>query len=121
MAITKLEKNTWHPYLDNVSKILEGKQAEIEIASLDVGDQIEAEWLPLLGLTYDPHSDIVEVLMEGLDHLIHKPSEIYIDHGPVGLNSMEVIDSIGLKQIIRLRDPLMLPFSGSAGAATGGA
>lgn len=117
MATTKLAKNTWQPYLDNVSKILAGKQAEIEIASLDLGDQIEAEWLPLLGLAYDPHNDIVEVLMEGLDHLINKPTEIWVEHGPVGLSSMEVVDSIGLKQIIRLRDPLMLPFSGADKAA----
>jgi hypothetical protein len=120
MAISKLEKNTWHAYFDNVSKILDGKQAEVKIASLDIGDQIEAEWLPLLGLVYDPKSDVVEVLLEGLDHLINKPSEIYIDHGPVGLNSMEVVDGDGVRQIIRLRDPLMLPFSNSVGGATAG-
>jgi hypothetical protein len=112
MATSKLEKNTWHPYFDNVSKILGGKQAEVEIASLELGNQIEAEWLPLLGLVYDPKSDIVEVLMDGLDHLIHKPSEIFIDQGPAGLNSFEVVDADGVRQIIKLRDPLMLPFSG---------
>jgi hypothetical protein len=116
MAITKLEKPAWHPYFDNVSKILDGKEAEVEIASLNIGDQIEAEWLPLLGLVYDPKSDIVEVLMEGLDHLIHKPSEIYIDHDAVRLVSVEVIDGDGVRQIIKLRDPLMLPYSGAQAA-----
>src|ERR1700716_2179183 len=38
-----------------VSKVLPAKQAEIEVASLKLGDQVEAEWLPLLGLAYDPN------------------------------------------------------------------
>ena len=40
---------------------------EIEIASLSICDQIEAEWLPLLGIVYDPKDDIIEVALEGLD------------------------------------------------------
>jgi hypothetical protein len=120
MALTKLEKSTWQAYFDNVSKILGGKEAEVEISSLNLGDQIEAEWLPLMGLVYDPKSDVVEILMEGLDHLIHKPSEIFIDHDAVRLVSLEVIDADDVRQIIRLRDPLMLPYSGAMGGAQAG-
>lgn len=112
MATSKLEKAAWQRYFDQVSKTLVGKQAEIEVASLQIGDQIEAEWVPLLGISYDPKSDIVEVLVEGLDHLIQKPVEIYIEQGPAGLTSLEVIDADDVRQIIRLRDPLMLPYSG---------
>ena len=53
------------------------KAAEIEVASLSLGDQVEAEWLPLHGITYDPNDDLVEVALEGLDHMIRKPREIY--------------------------------------------
>lgn len=109
MTISKLEKAAWQPYLDKVSKTLVGKQAEIEVASLEIGDQIEAEWVPLLGITYDPKNDLVEILLEGLDHLIHKPRDIYVDHGPTGLTSLEVIDTDDVRQIMKLRDPLMLP------------
>ena len=109
MAISKLEKSAWHPYFDNVSKILDGKRAEVEVASLKIGAQIEAEWLPLLGIVYDPKDDIVEVVLEGLDHLIYKPREVYVDQEVVELSSMEVIDADGVRQIIKLRDPLMLP------------
>jgi len=45
----ELEKGEWHPFLDRVSKGLSGKQAEIEVASAKLGDQIEAEWVPLIG------------------------------------------------------------------------
>lgn len=114
MATSTLEKAAWQPYFDNISKTLAGKQAEIEIASLKLGDQIEAEWVPLLGIVYDPDSDLVEIRLEGVDHMIRHPKEIYVDRGPLGLSSMEVIDADDVRQIIKLRDPLMLPYSGAA-------
>ena len=109
MAIAKLEKATWHPYFDKVSKILDGKSAEIEVTSLTIGDQVEAEWLPLLGIVYDQKDDLIEVVLEGLDHMIRKPQEVYVDQEAAMLRSMEVIDADGVRQIVRLRDPLMLP------------
>jgi hypothetical protein len=50
----KLENSEWRVYFDLISKALTGKRAEIEVASLKLGDQIEAEWLPLFGISYDP-------------------------------------------------------------------
>jgi Family of unknown function (DUF5335) len=109
MTIRKLEKPQWQSFLDSVSKLLEAKQAEIEVASLDLGDQVSAEWLPLLGITYDPKDDIVEVALDGLDHIIHRPSEIYVDSGAEVLTSIEVVDGDGVKQIVKLKNQLMLP------------
>lgn len=111
MATVKLDKEAWHTYFDRMSKLVVGKQAEIEVASLKLGAQIEAEWVPLLGITYDPKNDVVEVLLEGLDHLIRHPRDIYADQGPAGLTSVEVIDADDVREIIRLRDPIMLPYS----------
>ena len=109
MAPKKLEKGQWQEFFDRVSKVLEGKQAEIEIASLSLGDQVQAKWLPLLGLVYGHKDDLVEVALEGLDHMIRKPRAIYVDIGEGGLATIEIEDGEGSKQLIRLRDPLMLP------------
>src|SRR4051794_8805877 len=109
MALSKLEKPKWHAYFDNMSKILDGKRAEVEVDALAIGSQIEAEWLPLLGITYDPKDDTVEVALEGLDHMIHKPREVYVDQTATDLSSVEVIDTDDFRHIIKLRDPLMLP------------
>jgi hypothetical protein len=108
MTIRKLEKSEWRAFFDGISKLLEGKQAEIEVASLALGDQIEAEWLPLLGLTYDPKDDLFEVALDGVDHMISKPREIYVDDDVGGLMSIEIVGADGSRQIIKLRDPLML-------------
>ena len=109
MTTRKLDKQQWRTFFDHVSTTLEGKEAEIEIASLRLGDQIEAEWLPLLGIAYDPNDDIVEVALEGLDHLIPKPRDIYVGDAPGGLVALEIVDADDVKQIVKLRDPLMLP------------
>jgi hypothetical protein len=81
---------------------------------MDLGDQIEVEWLPLLGITYDPKDDIFEIALEGVDHLIPQPQEVYVDEGATSVVSMEIIDKDGRKQIVLLRDPLMLPAPSSA-------
>jgi hypothetical protein len=114
MATAKLDRAAWQRTFDQMSKSqLVGKQVEIEVTGLNIGDQIEQEWIQLLGITYDPKSDLIEILVEGLDHLIPKPREVWIDHGPAGLASMEVVQDDDVRQIIRLREPLMLSFSGS--------
>jgi Family of unknown function (DUF5335) len=114
MTTRKLERSEWRSFLDNVSKLLEAKEAEIEVGSLRLGDQIEAEWLPLIGITYDPKDDLVEVALEGLDHMIRRPHEIYIENGVGVLASIEIVDADGVKQIVRFKDELLIPPPGKA-------
>lgn len=109
MAIHKLDKEDWRPWFDRVSQALIGKRTEIEVESLSLGSQVEAESLPLLGITYDPKDDIVEVALEDVDHLITMPKEIYVDYDGGGLKSVEIIDASDARHIVQLRDPLMLP------------
>jgi len=109
MTTRKLEKPEWRPFLDVMSKLLAAKEAEVEVASLNLGDQTEAEWLPLLGISYDPRDDVVDIALEGVDHIIHKPREIYLDNGAAELTSLEIIDADGVRQIVKLKDRLMLP------------
>src|ERR1700680_3508875 len=109
MTIQKLEKSKWHAFFDGLSKMLEGKRAECEVASLSLGDQIEAEWLPLLGLAYDPKDDLFEATLDGVDQMIRKPREIYLDDDVGGVMSSEIIDAERARQIVKLRYPLMLP------------
>lgn len=109
MAVRKLEKPNWRPYLDHVSKTLAGYEAEIEAGSLALGDQAQTTWLPLIGLVYDPKDDIVEVALKGLDHIIHKPGDIFVEEEAGHLTSVEIIDADGVRQIVKLKEPLLLP------------
>ena len=109
MSIQQIGESGWAAFFDVLNKTLAGKRAEIEVASLDLGDQVEAEWLPLIGVTYDHKDDLVEVALEGLDHMIRKPREIYVDYDVADLIAIDILDSDGAHHIIKLRDPLALP------------
>jgi hypothetical protein len=109
MTTRKLDKKEWKPFFDRIARVIGAKQAEIEVLSLDLGDQIEAEWLPLLGVTYDPKDDILDVALDGLDHLIPKPKEIYVEGSGIDLEAVAVVDADGKRQIVKFRDPIALP------------
>ena len=114
MTVRKLDRAEWHGFFDHISHAIVGKRAEIEVASLTLGDQIEVEWLPVLGITYDHKDNIIEIALNGLDHLINNPNEVYVDQGPGGLANLEIVDAEGTRQIVKLRDTLMLPPSSAA-------
>ena len=104
-----IKKADWEAYFDLVSRALETKRAEIEVESLDLGDQVESDWLPLLGISYDPEDDIFDVALEGLDHIIYGPREVHAEGGLTDLNAVEIKDRDGTRHLIRLRDTLALP------------
>jgi hypothetical protein len=115
----KLEKSQWGAYFDRMSKALIGKRAEIEVTSLKIGDKIEAEWVPLHGISYDPKNDVIDIAVEGLDHRIQHPREVYVEEDGLELSGLEVLDAEGARQIVVLKDPLMLPALGQSAAKAG--
>jgi hypothetical protein len=92
-----------------MSKPLLGKWAEVEVASLDLGDQITAEWIPLIGITYDSRDDLVDVALDRANRLIRHPTAIIVEEAPTGLESVAVIDAEGARHFVKLREPLALP------------
>jgi hypothetical protein len=113
MAATRLDKSKWRAYFERVSKELLGKRAEVEVAGIPLGHQIEAEWLPLSGIVYDPKDDLVQVILGDpdahVDHMIRRPREVYVSDGSAGVENMLVVDGDSLEHILTFRDPLMLP------------
>lgn len=109
MAITQLAESRWKDYFDRVSKMLGTKLVELEVASLGLGDQVEVDWVPLIGLSYDPKNDVLAVVVEGIEHNIQHPQQIYVDQDVETLHSIEVKDASGEQHILLLKDPLRLP------------
>ena len=112
MRTRSLKKSQWKFWTEWVSKALAGKRAEIEVSALGIGSQVQAEWLPLLGLVYDAKTDVFEVVLEGLDHLIRAPQELYVLEGSFGLESIEIVDAEGRRHTVTFKDPLALPAPG---------
>lgn len=109
MATRKIDKAEWRDFMDRLTHELVGRQAEVEIAALGLGTRIAAEWLGLFGFNYDPRTDVIEIALDGVDHLIHEPREVWIELGGTGgLTALEIVAADDTKQIVRLREPLLL-------------
>lgn len=109
MSLQQIEKSGWLPFFRTLTQNLEGKQAQVEVASLAIGDQILAEGVAFYGIAYDPKGDQIEIALEGIDHLVAHPKEVRIDNDVGGLVSIEIVEQDGTCEIVTLKDPLMLP------------
>jgi Family of unknown function (DUF5335) len=114
-TLRSVPKSEWRQFFDRMSKaLLLGKWAEIEVMSPDIGDQILAEWIPMIGVTYDSKDDLLDVsLTRGdrlvTDHLVYHPKDIVVEEGAEGLLSIAVTTADDTRQIVRLKEPLKLP------------
>lgn len=109
MAIRSVNKEQRQAYFELLNRQLGATEAQIEIGGGQLGSQRQTDWLTLMGLSYDPRSDTMEISVENIDHWVTHPREIYVDDDIDGLRSIEIIDQDDNKQIIRLRQPLKLP------------
>ena len=110
----------WREFFDRMSKALLGKPAEIEVASAEIGDQIIAERMPMIGVTYDSHDDLLDVALDRTDHLIYHPREIVVQEDEAGLWSIAVMTDDGTRQIVRLAEPLRMPDAAARTPAASG-
>jgi Family of unknown function (DUF5335) len=92
-----------------VSRGLLGKRAEIEVLSPVRGIVIQARGLPVIGIAYDSERDALRIMLEGLDHFVSRPREMYLDFGDGGFQSLGILDQDNAWQVVVLRDPVMLP------------
>ena len=52
---------------------------------------------------------LLDIALEAGNHLIRHPREIVVEYAPMGLSSVAVIDAEGTRQVVRLKEPLVLP------------
>ena len=104
-----ISKSEMRDLFDRMTGELSGTRVEVEVESLQLGDRIEAQWLPLLGLSYDPRDDAIAIILEGIDITISRPREIYLDGTDNEWTALDIVDADGMQHVVQLRDPLRLP------------
>jgi hypothetical protein len=109
MQTREIEKINWQSFFDQVSRALQGKLIKIEVDSLELGAQIEADKLSLNGLTYDRKDDAFVITTDEIEHVIHSPQQIFVADGTEGMNSLKISSADGTEQIISFVEPLALP------------
>lgn len=108
MSMHRIEKSQWGGFCRHLSVELPTKRATIEVASEDLGVQMEAHWVPVTGVIYDADDEALEFILDDLDHLVFHPVEVYAEYGIGGVESLAIIEHDAM-QIVTLRVPMMLP------------
>ena len=96
-----LDKNEWSGELVRLSRLMRGKDVMVEVEALNLGDQMEAESVPLRGLSYDEKDDVVQLWVGEMDHMIRHPQRIEIAVEKDRLISIYIIDAEGEQHQIR--------------------
>jgi Family of unknown function (DUF5335) len=114
----ELGAERWSDYFDSIAPNIEGMHVTIEIMSEQLGDQVEAERLPLQTIIYDHHDNVLEIAVGGrglrypvlLRHFISSPQQIAIEEGIGSIPSaILVTDANDVRTLIRLVEPTTLP------------
>ena len=106
MSRRTLARADWRRYCDGVSKATVGRRVELDVASLDLGDHVEARWLPLLGLVFDMRGDVLEVALDGVGHSIVSPRKVLLEETERGLVAIEIVGADDTVETLRFREPL---------------
>ena len=56
-----------------------------------------------------PRDDVMAVAVEGVEHNIHHPKQIFVEQDVDTLHSIDVLDADDEHHILILKDPLRLP------------
>ena len=113
----EIHRDDWEKALEALTSEHEGDVATIEVAELDLGDQLEAEQMPVSYIEYDPHDNEVSVGVGGVDgrypvvlrHAVEHPQSMFVHTSEVGSVTVEVRAADGAVTLITLKARSELP------------
>jgi hypothetical protein len=106
---TQIPRGEWSDYFDNFTRqhVRNDRPdlVTLEVLSPRLGDQVYAQNARLLGLSFDPHSNAFEVLLDGADHMTFNPAEIWVLEGDAdAIAVFELVHADGTKQLIHVKE-----------------
>ena len=104
----QIDRDDFEKYFDDISKFITNQQIELGVFGLDIGDQIESEWAPLDGISYEPKTDTLFVHTKYVDHAILGPQQIIVAETNSRIHAISVKDADRRSHILQFRSPLML-------------
>jgi hypothetical protein len=75
---------------------------------MDLGDRVEARWLPLLGIVFDARGDVLEIALDGIGHSILAPRQLRLEETQRGLVAIEIVGADDTVETLRFREPLLI-------------
>ena len=110
MQSQEIPSDQWIPFLNDLSRRHQGDKVTIELMGNDVGDQREAQDMPLLGITVDPpagQSRMIEVMVgdeQGVNiaHDISHPIHVRLAKTDAGADvALEIEAESGPRTLVR--------------------
>jgi hypothetical protein len=90
----------WQVYFKSLVTTLGGKHVRIEVVGVTLGDQVLTSSSQLLGMTYEPKKNTLEISLDGLDHIINCPKTISIREDDGALVALDIVDQDDRHQIV---------------------
>lgn len=76
---------------------------DVEVLAPDWGDQFAAEGAHLFGITYDPKDNALEFEIEGGDHRVTRPKEVWTAEEFDGfVKAIEIVRDDGSREVARV-------------------
>jgi len=76
---------------------------DVEVLAPDWGDQFAAEGAHLFGITYDPKENALEFEIEGGDHRVTRPKEVWTAEEFDGfVKAIEIVRDDGSREVARV-------------------
>lgn len=110
----EIPRTEWKEFLDRFSRVHENWLVTIEVVGPDLGDQIEAEELPLAGISYETKGSEeggIEILLGGkpdrhVAHLVPAPQRLWLAQDDQGIDrSLAIEEGEGRRTLINFRVP----------------
>lgn len=101
-------KEHWQEFFQTISRDFRDHRMDVEVAGLDVGDQLEEAYVPLDGFSYEPISDTLFVHSPAHAHEIFRPMEVGVVHDGAAIGCISIVDTAGRVHTVRFKTELML-------------
>lgn len=109
MATTRqIPQGEWQRYFDAFTRQHlkdTGGVVTVQALSPRLGDQVFASNARLIGLAYDPRAEVLEALLEGSDHLVFRPAQVWVLEGDSEdrIATFEFVRRDGIKEILHVQ------------------
>jgi len=109
-------RDEWVEYLDSFSRQHEGWLVTVEVFGADIGAQVEAQELPLQGITAELKGggeDAITVILGGkgaerVAHSIAQPTHVRVEQTAEGANmALQIESGGGITTLVRFRSALL--------------
>jgi hypothetical protein len=105
---TKIPHDRLFEYFDAFTKRFLRDEApeavDVEVVGPDLGDQFGIEGARLIGITYDPRDNALELELDPGDHRVYEPKEVWVIEEPDGfVSALEVVRPDGTRDIVTVK------------------